>query len=201
MAFEFTLNKFGVPVDGGRQGPMMMPKKKYLFRVRFLNFGSIGNTAVPLTLNAQTIKFPVLKQATGEVHAYNSIAYFPGKSSWDPVDCVVRDDVTNSVNTQLDAQIQRQFDHFNQTGYRSATDVKFTTFLETMDGGNTAVLETWQLEGCFLTDYAPDGMDYTAMDGFKTISFSIRYDNATHYDEAGNPLMATPAADPQGSTL
>lgn len=200
MPTQISLDRFGVPFEGGRQGPMLMPKKKFLFRVRFLNFGTIGNTASDLTFNAATVSFPKLTQDIQEVHAYNSIAYYGGKSKWDPVELTVRDDVTNAVNRNVDAQLQRQMDHFNQTGYRSATDYKFTAFLEVMDGGNDAVLEQWFLEGCFISEHNPGDMDYSSSE-MKTISLTLRYDNATHYDEQGNLMMSTPASDPQGSTL
>ncbi len=195
-----SLDKFGVPIEGGRQGPMLMPKKKFLFRARFLNFGAIGNQATSLTLNAETITLPKLTQDVQEVHAYNSIAYYGGKAKWETVELTVKDDVTNSVNRNIDAQLQRQMDHFNQTGYRSATDYKFTAFFETMDGGNDAVLETWQLEGCWLSDMSPGEMDYKSSE-MKMITMTIRYDNATHYDEAGNLLMAAPSADPKGRNI
>lgn len=201
MAVEFTLDKFGVPVEGGRQGPMLMPKRKYLFRVRFLNFGNIGNQATPLTLNAQTVTLPQLSHDIGEVHGYNSRAYFAGKHQWEAVEMTLRDDVTNTVSRNVDAQMQRQVDHFNQTGYRAATDYKFTAIIDTMDGGNDAVLDSWTLEGCFIQNYNPGDMDYADTAGHRMITLSLRYDNAIHYDEADNRLMSTPSSDPQGRNI
>lgn len=53
--------------------------------------------------------------------------------------------------------------------------------IETMDGGNDGVLETWNLEGCFLqsVDYSELAYDDS---NFQTISMTIRYDNATLAD-------------------
>lgn len=195
-----TLDKFGVPIEGGKQGPMLQPKKKYLFRVRFFNFGNVGNQAQSLTLNAQSITYPSLEHEVQTIHAYNSRAYYPGKHEWSAVELVVRDDVTNAVNRSVDAQLQRQLDHFSQTGFRSATDIKFTTLIETMDGSDDAVLETWTLEGCFINSYSQEGGNYEDS-GFKTLTLSIRYDNATHTDESGNRLMTDPGSDPQGTVL
>lgn len=197
---DFTLNKFGVPLEGGRQGPMLMPKLKYRFRVRFLNFGTIGNPAQAITLNTDSMTFPSLSHDVQEVHAYNSRAYYAGKHSWGTVEVVVRDDVTNSVSRVVASQEQRQLDHYNQTGYRSATDYKFTAMLEAMDGGNDAVLESWTLEGCFLSEVNYGDANYSDS-GYRTISLTIRPDNCTYVDEAGNRLMASPSSDPQGRNL
>ena len=196
----YTLNKFGVPIDGARQGPLKQPKIKHRFRVRFLNFGSQGNTAQDLTLNLESSTLPSIKHEDIAVHSYNSVAYYAGKATFDTVELVVRDDVTNSATKNIGAQEQLQFDHYNQTGYRSATNYKFTTLIEVMDGGNTAVLEQWTLEGCFLTSVSYGDMNYTSSDA-KTISLTLRFDNATYTDQNGNTLMATPSSDPQGATL
>ena len=196
----FSLDKFGVPLDGGRQGPLLQPKIKYRFRARFLNFGSIGNTADPVTLNLVSTTMPQVHHEEITVHAYNSIAYYAGKANFDTIEMVVRDDVTNTVTRNVAAQLQLQFDHLNQTGYRSATNYKFTTLIEVMDGGNDAVLEGWTLEGCFFTAVNYGDMNYSENES-KTITMTIRFDNATYVDEAGNQLMASPSSDPQGSTL
>jgi hypothetical protein len=195
-----TLTKFGVPIDGAKQGPLLQPKLKYRFRVEFLNFGTLGNTAVPLTLNAQSMSFPTLSHDIQEVHTYNSRAYYAGKHQWNPITLTVRDDVTNTVTANIGAQEQRELDNYNQTGYRSATDYKFTTLLEIMDGGNDAMLEQWTCEGCFLSEVVYGDVDYTTSE-FRTIQMTIRYDNATLTDGNGNTLMSGPAADPQGSNL
>lgn len=195
-----TLDKFGVPIDGGRQGMLQQPKIKYRFRARFLNFGTIGNQAAPLTLNLESVQLPSKSHEVVTVHAYNSIAYYAGKSSFEAIEMVVRDDVTNTVSRNIGAQEQRQMDHYNQTAYRSATDYKFTLLIEVMDGGNDAVLEGWTLEGCWIVSTNYGDLNYSSNES-KTITMSIRFDNATRVDEAGNTLMATPSSDPQHGTL
>lgn len=197
---EFTLSKFGTPVEGGRQGPMLQPKLKYRFRIQFLNFGGIGNPATPLTLNAQSVTLPTVEHDVQEVHSYNSRAYYAGKHAWSTFELVLRDDVTNTVARNVTAQLQRQLDHYNQTGYRSATDYKFTALIEQMDGGNDAVLEQWTMEGCFISSVSWGDADYTTSD-FRTITLTVRPDNCTVVDEAGNRMMANPSSDPQGSNL
>ena len=200
MATTYTLDKFGVPIDGARQGPLKQPKPKYRFRVRFLNLGSIGNTANDITLNLESTTLPAITHEEVAVHSYNSIAYYAGKASFNTVDMVVRDDVSNTATKNVGAQEQLQLDHYNQTGYRSATNYKFTAFIEVMDGGDTAVLEQWTLEGCWIVTANYGDMNYSDSNP-KTISLTIRFDNATYVDQNGNTLMATPSADPQGATL
>lgn len=200
MATFQSLQNFGVPVNGGKQGPMLQPKKNHLFRARFLNFGNVGDQAVPLTLQVRTASLPSVTHETHEVHAYNSRAYYAGKHQWNEVELTVHDDITNSVNRKIDAQMQRQMDHYNQTGYRAATDYKFTYILEMMDGSNDGVLEAWEMEGSWISQYNPGSVDYSDS-APKTISLTIRYDNALHLDENGNLLMSSPGADPQGFTL
>jgi hypothetical protein len=51
-------------------------------------------------------------------------------------------------------------------------------FIETLDGGNDAVLEQWHLEGCFLTNIEYDSFDYDSSE-VMTVTMTIRYDNAT----------------------
>lgn len=196
----YTLDRFGVPIDGSRQGPLKQPKSKHRFRVRFLNFGAIGNNAQDVTLNLDSTTLPTIDTEEVAVHSYNSVAYYAGKATFNTVEMIVRDDVSNTATKHIGAQEQRQFDHYNQTGYRSATDYKFTTLIEIMDGGNNAVLEQWTLEGCFLKSIGYGDANYSANES-KTISMTIRYDNATYQDQNGNTLMAAPSSDPQGSTL
>lgn len=197
---DYTLNKFGVPINGGKQGPIPQPKRKYNFRARFLNLGFVGNQATAITLNLDTVTFPSISHESVEINAYNSKAYYAGKHTWSSCEMTVRDTVDNSVTRNIDAQLQRQLDHYNQTGFRSATDYKFTTIIEMMDGGDDAVLESWTLEGCFFENVAYGDGSYSDS-SYKTINMTVRMDNCTHVDEAGNRLMADPGADPLSTTL
>lgn len=119
---------------------------------------------------------------------------------FDAIDIVVRDDVTDTVTRNVAAQLQLQFDHFNQTGYRSATNYKFTVLVSVLDGGNGAPLEQWTGEGCFLTKADYGDMNYSENDP-QTISMTVRADNWTYQDSNGNQLFAAPSSDPMGSTL
>lgn len=173
-----TLNKFGVPVDGTRTG-LLMPKLKNRFRVRFTNFGPLnGQQAVDLSRQINTVDKPKITYEENQVHSYNSRAYYAGKHEWQPIVITVRDDVTNLVSKLVGHQIQKQMNHFEQTSPMAGSNYKFGMFVEVLSGGNDDPLETWEVEGGFLTDVSYDALDYATTEP-QMISMTVRYDNAT----------------------
>jgi hypothetical protein len=173
-----TLTKFGVPLGGGEgRGGLLMPKLKYRFRVRFINFGPIAG-GLELTQQVMSMGKPAISYEEVTLDSYNSKAYVHGKHSWDNVTCVLRDDITNTVSKLVGHQVQKQVNHFEQTAFAAGQNYKFTTLTEVMDGGNDVVLEQWQLEGCFLQNVQWGDMDYSQSEP-QSISLTIRYDNAT----------------------
>ena len=183
-----TLQNFGVPesTTGGRGG-ILQPKVKWKFRVIVANFG-IAASAIQLTQQVQTVDRPSYSSESQTVHSYNSQAYYSGKSSWGTIALKVRDDVTNSVSALIGAQIQKQMDFFQQTTPLAGGNYKFLMEIDTLDGGNDAPLESWVLEGCFLTEVKYDGFDYGSSEHL-TIDLTVRADNIT---QTGG-LMPTPA--------
>jgi len=173
-----TLSKFGVPLGGGAgRGGILQPKAKYRFRVRVINFGPIAG-GIELTQQVVSVGKPTVGHESVPVHSYNSVAYYAGKHEWETVTLVVRDDITNTVLRLCAHQIQKQLNHLEQTGFTSGVNYKFTMLIETMDGGNDGVLDTWTLEGCMIENYESTELDYSDSE-FQTISMTIRYDNAT----------------------
>lgn len=176
-----TKNKFGVPLTNGDTGTgILMPKLKYRFRVTLLGFGGATNDAKELTRNVVSCKRPSITHEEIAVHSYNSVVYVQGKHTWDPVELVVRDEITNEVTNLVGSQLQRQLNHFQQTTPYSSSDFKFDMHIEMLDGTNAGATEVWFLEGCFLknvnyADHAYDGNEVV------TITMEIRFDNATHY--------------------
>lgn len=173
-----TLQNFGVPLGGGAgRGGILQPKTKLRFRVRVVNFGPVAG-GIELTQQVQSVGRPTVNHSPVEVHSYNSIAYFGGKPTWNSINLVVRDDVTNSVSKLVGHQEQKQMNHFVQTSALAGSNYKFQTFIETLDGGDDGVLETWFIEGCFLESVEYDSFEYSSSE-VVTISMTIRYDNAT----------------------
>lgn len=173
-----TLQNFGVPLGGtSGRGGMIMPKPKNKFRVRVINFGPIAGN-LELSQQVQSCGRPQVTSSAVAVHSYMSTAYYAAKPEWQPVELVVRDDVSNSVSRLVSHQEQKQMNHLSQTSPLAGSNYKFDMFIETMTGGNDEVLEQWHVEGCFLESIAWDQHDYSSSDPMM-ITMSVRYDNAT----------------------
>ena len=195
-----SLPKFGVSYDTDHgQGPILMPKVKYRFRVLFLGFGYSVDHGKSLTLNTNSCGLPSLSFDEQTIKSYNSTVYFPGRHSWNEISLVVRNTVDLSVEKSVGAQMQRQLDMYSQTGYRAASDYKFTTIIQTLDGNHSTVNSSWTLEGCYLTKSEYGELSYEDS-GAMTISLGIRYDNAILEAFAGgnNSMWPDTATSPQG---
>lgn len=178
MAFQPTLNKFGVPLVPGTSGiGVLMPKLKYRFRVSMYNFGPTGS-ALELTQQVITAGRPQIQHNRTALHSYNNVVYIPQKPEWQSLEIVVRDDVTSGVSSLVAAQLQKQMNHFDQTSALAGINYKFLTQIETLDGGNVGSLENWYLEGCFLETVAYDTFDYGSSEPMQ-ITLTLSYDNAT----------------------
>lgn len=178
-----TLTNFGVTTGGPRVG-ILMPKPKHKFRVRVSQFGppSAGG-GIDLTRNVVSVSRPSVASSPVAVHSYNSVAYYGAKPEFSEIELVLRDDITNAVARLVGYQEQKQMNHFQQTSAAAGSQYKFVTLIDTLDGSasgsdDDSVLETWTLEGCFLSNITWDQFDYSSSDPMQ-ISLTIRYDNAT----------------------
>jgi len=172
---------------GGNQG-MLMPKLQYRFRVNFLNFGVDAVNGLQLTKQVVDCSRPNLTFTEITLPVYNSTLYLAGKHSWAPFTVNVRDDATGSVSKAVGQQLQKQLDFVEQASAATGQDYKFQVNLEILDGGNgasaPAVLETWELYGCFLQVANYNALNY-ATNEVVTIAMTIRFDNAVQ-----SPLAA-----------
>jgi len=178
-----SLTRFTVPVTGGGSASdqgLLMPKLGYRFRVTFENFG-VSTPRSELTKQVVDFSRPSVAMAEKEIHVYNSILYYAGKAKWDPTKCTFRDDASGAVSRLVGEQMQKQMDFMEQSSASSGVDYKFTTRLEMLDGGNgihdVAVLEEWEMYGCFITKAAYGDVKYDSDDPM-TIAIDIRFDNA-----------------------
>lgn len=187
------LSKFGVPLNGQNLG-ILQPKIMYRFRVIFNNFGQ-NNNLRELTQNVVSMSRPNLTHAATEIHSYNSVAYAMGKHSWDTVEVVLRDDITNSVVSAVGSQTQKQMNHFEQTSAVAGSNYKFDLELHSLDGTTADQLESWILDGCFLEGVKwPDG-DYSSSDA-QQVTLTIRFDNATQIAGPNTNNGTTVGGDP-----
>ena len=178
-----SLTNFTVPLSTNQSAStqgLLMPKLKFRFRVTFLNFG-VTQPTTELTKQVMDFKRPQVSMEPITIDIYNSKVYLAGKPTWETVTCMLRDDAGGEVTRRVGEQMQKQFDFFEQSSASSGIDYKFTTVLEILDGGNGAntpvILETWQLDGCFLTATDYGDVNYATNEP-ATVQLTIRYDNA-----------------------
>ena len=178
-----SLSKFTVPLANGAatdsQG-LLMPKLKYRFRASFINFG-VTNPTTELTKQVVDIKRPSVNFNPITIDVYNSKVYLQGKPEWQETTINFRDDSTGQVSRLVGEQIQKQFDFLEQASAASGIDYKFQLVYDILDGGNgntqPNVLESWELDGCFLSQVDYGEMAYNSNDPVQ-IACTIKFDNA-----------------------
>ncbi len=159
---------------------LLMPKLAYRFRVTLENFGITGNTT-ELTKQVMEAGRPNIQFDPIQLDVYNSKIFMAGKHTWQPVTLSLRDDINGNVQKSVGEQLQKQFDFFEQASAATGQDYKFTQRIEVLDGGNganaPAVLETWELYGCYLTQVDYGSMAYANNEPM-TVTLTTQYDNA-----------------------
>lgn len=198
------LDKFGVSIDGDQgQGPLLMPKVKYRWRVLFVGLPDPAGVAEPLTLNSNSVTIPTVSFETQQMHSYNSRAYYAGKHEWGTSSMVFRDTYDNTVSRAIGGQLQRQLNHYNQTGFRSAADYKFKAIIQQLDGGHDSAVENIHLCGCFFENVDYGDLDYSNSEA-RTITVTIRPDNVIIEGEGAGEegsIFLDPGADPLATTV
>jgi hypothetical protein len=175
------LRKFSVPIAGaGTNASLLMPKLKYRFRVALTGFGASDSRV--LTKQVMNVSRPGVSFDNVELNVYNSKINYAGRYSWTDISLVVRDDINQEVSRAVGEQIQKQFDFMEQSSAPSGADYKFTMMIEMLDGGNgnnieAKVLETFELNGCYLQSTVYSAMDYSSSEAVD-ITMTIKYDNA-----------------------
>lgn len=180
MAITASLANFTVPT-GGTSGTLLMPKLKYRFRAIFVNFGSGKGDVVELTKQVVDIKRPNVNFNPFALEVYNSKVWLQGKPEWQETTINLRDDATGMVAKLVAEQIQKQFDFLEMSSAATAGDYKFGMRYEVLDGGNgnvePVVLETWDLEGCQLSQADWGDMNYGTSEAAQ-VALTVRFDNA-----------------------
>ena len=181
-----TLDSFGVPVDSGAsQGTgILQPKLNYRFRVIVAGFGGTIGAVAPaeFTRQVMNVSRPKVSHESIPLDSYNSRMYVMGKHTWEPITITLRDDIANNLTKLVGSQVQSQLDHKSQRGPSAGTNYKFSTLIEILDGNSGDATETWQLEGCFITNADYSQTDYAVSDPV-TITITLQYDNAMLNDD------------------
>jgi len=182
--------KFGISASGGARG-IIQPKLKYKYKVEFTGMQPTSVGSHEFTRNVMTADRPKIAYEEVPIHSYNSRVYVSGKHEWNTVGITFRDDVENRIVNLVGQQVQRQVDHHNQVSTMSGQDYKFgvnVAVLTGQDEGSSGVLDSWQLEGVWITNVDYDAGDYSASDPV-TVILTLRYDNALHTGVGTSPLM------------
>ena len=153
------------------------------------NFG-VTSPTTEITKQVMTVSRPEVSFEPIVLDIYNSKVKYAGKYTWSDCTLVVRDDASGAVSKLVGEQVQKQFDFYEQSSAVSGIDYKFTTVIEILDGGNGTstpnVLETFELDGCFLNKVTYQGADYKSSDPMD-VTLVISFDNAIQTDASGNP--------------
>jgi hypothetical protein len=186
-----TLTRFTVPIASDQNNTaqgLLMPKLSYRFRVTLENFGTSSSTN-ELTKQVIDFKRPSAKFGDIVLDVYNSQIKLAGKATWDDTTLTVRDDATGVIQKLVGEQMQKQFDYFEQASAVSGQDYKFMARCEILDGGNgahqPAVLETWELYGCYVTSADYGALSYTDAKALQIV-LNLKFDNALQTTTSGD---------------
>ena len=180
---------YGVPIDGST-GSTLMPKLQYRFRVTFANLGF--STATQVSRNVISVSRPALDHDDLTIDVYNSKIRLAGKHTWQDVSLVLRDDVDSEVIAAIGQQLNKQVDHGAQSSAKAGQGYKFTTIIETLDGGNDGtetVLDKWELVGCFIPSVQYGDLNYATSEQVQ-VTVTLRYDNASNEVNGADKLSA-----------
>lgn len=159
----------------------LQPKQKNKWRVRFLQFGDPASNTTAITMQAKKVDLPDLSFENHQIHRYNSYANVLGKHKFGNLDITFDDDLGSSASKLVQAQIQKQQYTIGAEGpYLAAGQegsfYKFATIVDILNG-NDLVVETWTYEGCMITNYKKEGLDYSSSD-VVTLALTIMVDHA-----------------------
>ena len=197
-----SLNTLSVQAAGANQG-LLMPKLKYRFRAIFTGFG-VDTATTELTKQVVDIKRPNVNFNPITIDVYNSKVFLQGKPEWQDTTINLRDDATGAVSKLVGQQVQKQFDFLEQSSAPSGVDYKFSITYELLDGGNGTttpiVLESWELDGCFLSQVDWGDMAYNSNDPVQ-IALTIKFDNAIQTSGGAVGVTQAVARTPDGTAV
>ena len=151
------------------------PKRNYRFLV------TIGNMPDGATWYAKSATKPAFEITEAQHSFLNHNFYYPGRVQWQPVEVVLVDPVSPDALGNILSIIQgagyKPPANFNET-----TTISKSTAVSSMGGvviqviqADGSILESWTLNGAFITNVSYDGLAYDN-DDISTISLSFRYD-------------------------
>ena len=176
-----SLSKMGIPTKSDSSTRVLtMPKLKYRFRIIFTSFGNKENSEV---LTTQVIDFqrPKMSFPNVDINIHNSTFKMAGRPEWGDAVCKLRDDAPGHIAKLVGHQLQTQYDYSEQVTASSGQDYKFSMKIEMLDGSHGSdgpkVLETFELDGCYLSDVNYGDVSYS-QSAVAEITLTIRFDSA-----------------------
>lgn len=167
----------------------MQPKLSYRFKVSFIGMGgsTTSTNSTTLTAYVTTVTPPNFQQEEVPIDTYVSRYYVIGKHTIGTLAIELRNDASNVVASEVQKQIDRQYNASSQSHAPNAGAVKFITKIFYLDGANNAdgrgnapeALEGFVCTGCWLSDVQWGALNYTSSEPV-TISLTIRPDNFYH---------------------
>ena len=151
------------------------PKRQFRFIV------TIGNMPDGATWYAKSATKPAFEITEAQHSFLNHNFYYPGRVQWQPVEVVLVDPVSPDALGNILSIIQgagyKPPANFNET-----TTISKSTAVSSLGGvviqviqADGSILESWTLNGAFITNVSYDGLAYDN-DDISTISLSFRYD-------------------------
>jgi len=172
-----TIRDFGIP---GFSPGYLQPKLKHRWRVTFSKLG-LPENSTGVSIQAVTFTRPQISFAEVNIHRYVTRAWVAGKYDWQPATLACEDDITSQASRAIQGQVNRQQQIIGAgapwlAAAPEGADYKFATAVDMLDG-NTGILETWYLEGCWFQDVNWTDLAYDSSDAVK-IEMKIRFDHA-----------------------
>lgn len=173
-----TLSQAGIYGVGNG---ILMPKQKNKWNVTFVGMGRNSGNPLDISMQVKSCSRPKISWEEVVLDRYNSRSYIAGKHTWDPLNLVIEDDVTNKASTMIQRQLEAQQRLIGADGpwlntEATASTYKFATIISQLDG-NEGILEQWRCQGCFVSNIDYDGLDYSDSSAL-TINLTIRFDHA-----------------------
>jgi len=107
----------------------------------------------------------------------NTKRYVSGKGAWNPIAITLHDPIAPSAAQKVMSWVRLNYESLTgRMGY--ASFYKKDISLKMLDPQG-AVVELWDLQGCWVVDSNFGDLDYASSDNLE-IQCSLRYDNAVH---------------------
>jgi len=171
------------------------PKRTYRFRVSSDGDIGLGGDGKSYWWNIKKVDKPSFNISSSKYRLINHEINIPGIAVWNPINIELVD-----VGGQVDALLK----HLGASGY-SPKDLSKDSGIAKSHGGLLAnltieqlngsgePLDSWLLEGAFITDVKFGNLDYTS-DELVVVTLTITYDHAYLSSSNGGDNTTPPAA-------